>query len=267
MELRRGIAVSPGVAIGPALVLGSEGFRIPRRLVRDDAVDTEIARFRGVLTEVCAEISANVTLASERMGAQYAAIFSAHLQMAQDPKLAREVEELIRQHSYSPEFASSKVLRKYAKTLQSLGDRYMAERAVDLYDLEKRILRHLLGERREELAQLTEPVLVLAHNLTPSETANLDTKFVLGFATEAGGKSSHTAILAGALEIPAVVAVGDFLSDVSGGETIIIDGNYGVVIVAPDEETIAQYRDKAMRFHSANVKRESLGPLRSETKD
>lgn len=267
MELRRGIAVSPGVAIGPALVLGSEGFRIPRRLVRDDAADTEIARFRGVLKEVCAEIAANVTLASDRMGSQYAAIFSAHLQMAQDPKLAREVEDLIRQHSYSPEFASSKVLRKYAKTLQSLGDRYMAERAVDLYDLEKRILRHLLGERREELAQLTEPVLVLAHNLTPSETANLDTRFVLGFATEAGGKSSHTAILAGALEIPAVVAVGDFLSDVSGGETIIIDGNYGVVIVAPDDETIAQYRDKAMQHHSANVKRESLGPLRSETQD
>lgn len=267
MELRRGIAVSPGVAIGQALVLGSEGFRIPRRLVREDAAETEIARLRGVFTEVCREIAANQQLASERLGSQYGAIFGAHLQMAQDPKLAREIEDLIRENSCSPEFAASKVLRKYAKTLQNLGDRYMAERANDLFDLEKRILRHLLGERREELAQLTEPVVLLAHNLTPSETANLDTKFVLGFATEAGGKSSHTAILAGALEIPAVVAVGDFLSDVSGGETIIIDGNQGVVIVAPDEETIAQYRTRALQFRSATVLRESLFALKSETND
>jgi phosphotransferase system enzyme I (PtsI) len=159
------------------------------------------------------------------------------------------------------------VLRKYAKTLQNLGDRYFAERANDLFDLEKRILRHLLGERREELTQLTVPVLVLAHNLTPSETANLDKKFVLGFATEVGGKSSHTAILAGALELPAVVGVGSFLADVSGGESVIIDGNEGTVIIDPDEETLGSYRDAERRIRSAAVKLTSLGPLRSETKD
>src|SRR5207244_1008091 len=106
----------------------------------------------------------------------------------------------------------------------------------------------------EELAQLTEPVLVLAHNLTPSETANLDPTFVLGFATEAGGKSSHTAILAGALEIPAVVGVGDFLSEVSGGEAIIIDGNHGVVIIDPDESTLATYRDTEQRVRTTAAK-------------
>src|SRR5262249_42771270 len=137
----------------------------------------------------------------------------------------------------------------------------------DLFDLEKRILRHLLGERREELTQLTAPVLVLAHNLTPSETANLDTRFVRGFATEIGGKSSHTAILAGALELPAVVGIGSFLSDVSGGETIVIDGNEGTVIIDPDEETLATYRDTESKFKSAAVRLKSFGPLRSETKD
>lgn len=267
MELRRGIAVSPGVAIGSAMVLGTEDFRIPQRFVRIDAVETELARFRGALEAVCAEIASHAELASTRLGKQYGAIFSAHLQLVQDPKLIKEVEDLIRGKCYAPEFSVSRVLRAYAKTLQNLGDRYMAERAVDLFDLEKRILRHLLNERREELAQLTEPVLVLAHNLTPSETANLDPKFVLGFATEAGGKSSHTAILAGALEIPAVVGVGDFLSDVSGGETIIIDGNQGVVIIAPDEATLAAYRDTERRFRSATARRQSLRTLRSETKD
>lgn len=267
MEIRRGIAVAPGVAIGSALVLGSEGFRIPQRFVRIDAVDTEVARFRAAVAAICKEIFLNEQLASERLGKQYGAIFAAHLQMAQDPKLLKEIEDLIRQKTYSPEFATSRVLRGYAKKLQNLGDQYLAERAADLFDLEKRLLRHLLGERREELSHLTVPVLVLAHNLTPSETANLDTNFVLGFATEAGGKSSHTAILAGALEIPAVVGVGNFLADVSGGETIIIDGNHGAIIIDPDEETLTKYRDSEQRFQSVAVKLRSLGPLRSETQD
>jgi phosphotransferase system enzyme I (PtsI) len=255
------------VAIGPALVLGSEDFRIPQRFVRVDAVDAELSRFRAALAAAVAEIAGHEELAATRLGQQYGAIFAAHRQLAQDPKLVLEIEDLIRQKCYSPEFASSRVLRKHAKTLQNLGDRYFAERANDLFDLEKRLLRHLLGERREELTQLTAPVLVLAHNLTPSETANLDKKFVLGFATEVGGKSSHTAILAGALELPAVVGVGSFLADVSGGETVIIDGNEGTVIIDPDEETLGSYRDAERKMRSAAVKLSSLGPLRSETRD
>jgi phosphotransferase system enzyme I (PtsI) len=267
MEVRRGIAVAPGVAIGPALVLGSEDFRIPQRFVRIDAVDAELARFHAAVAAAVAEISSHEQLAAARLGQQYGAIFAAHRQLAQDPKLIKDIEELIRQKCYSPEFASSRVLRKYAKTLQNLGDRYFAERANDLFDLEKRILRHLLGERREELTQLTAPVLVLAHNLTPSETANLDKQFVLGFATEVGGKSSHTAILAGALELPAVVGVGSFLADVSGGEVVIIDGNEGTVIIDPDEEMLGSYRAAESRIRSAAVRLSSLRDLPSETKD
>lgn len=267
MELNRGIAVAPGVAIGQALVLGSEDFRIPQRFVRVDAVDSEVARFRAALEAAVAEISGHEALASARLGQQYGAIFAAHRQLFQDPKLLKEIEDLIRQKCHSPEFACSRVLRQHARTLQNLGDRYFAERATDLFDLEKRILRHLLGERREELMQLTAPVVVLAHNLTPSETANLDTRYVLGFATEVGGKSSHTAILAGALELPAVVGVGSFLSEVSGGETIIIDGNQGLVIIGPDEQTLSAYRAEEQKFEKAAVHLRSLGPLESVTRD
>ncbi|MFN9374915.1 MAG: phosphoenolpyruvate--protein phosphotransferase [Planctomycetaceae bacterium] len=267
MEIRRGIAVSPGVAMGPALVLGSEGFRVPKRMVEVDAVDSEVQRFRAALEESVQEILFHEQLAAARLGPHYGAIFAAHRELARDPKLSTEIERLIRERNFSPEFACSRVLRQHARTLQNLGDRYFAERANDLFDLEKRILRHLLGEPREEPMQLNQPALLLAHNLTPSETANLDRRFVLGFSTEVGGKSSHTAILAGALGLPAVVGVGPFLANVAGGETVIIDGNDGLVIIDPDEETVARYRDADARQKSVAIRLKSLGPLKAETLD
>lgn len=263
----RGIPVSQGVAIGQALVLGADSFRIPQRFVAIDAIDAEIARFRTALDSVCHEVELHEKLAAERLGAQYAAIFSAHLMMIRDVQLIAEIESLIRNKSFSPEYASSRVLRQYAKKFQNLGDHYLSERSADIYDLERRLLRHLLGERREELQHLTGPVLVLASNLTPSETAGLDKRFVMGFATESGGHTSHTAILAGAMEIPAVVGVGKFLSDVSGGVMTIVDGNDGTVIIDPDEETLARFRDSKARYQSFADRLESLRDLPSVTQD
>ena len=158
-------------------------------------------------------------------------------------------------------------MRHKAKVMQNLGAQYLADRATDVFDVEKRLLRHLLGERREELTQLTAPVLVLAHNLTPSETANMSREFVLGFATEAGGPTSHTAIMAGALEIPAVVGVGDFLSDVSGGDVVIIDGNQGQVIIDPDEDTLTTYRDSEQKLRTFLERLGGLRDLSAETED
>ncbi len=263
----RGIPVSPGVAIGQALVLGADSFRIPQRFVAIDAIDAEIARFRTAMDAVCHEIELNEKLAAETLGAQYAAIFSAHLMMIRDVQLIAEIESLIRNKSFSPEYAASRVLRQYAKKLQNLPIHYLTERSADIYDLEKKVLRHLLGERREELQHLTGPVLILAHNLTPSETASLDKRFVLGFATEVGGHTSHTAILAGALEIPAVVGIGKFLPDVSGGVMTIVDGSDGTVIIDPDEETLAKYRDSKARYQIFAKRLESLHQLPSETQD
>jgi phosphoenolpyruvate-protein phosphotransferase (PTS system enzyme I) len=267
MLTKRGIPVSPGVVCGPALVLGVEDFRIPQRYVAVDAVETEIARFQAAMTAVCDEISENEGLATKTLGKQYGAIFAAHRQMVQDPKLVDEITKLVRERHFSPEFASSRVFRRYAKMFQNLGNRYLADRADDIFDLEKRILRHLLGERREELTHLTEPVVILANNLTPGETATLPKEFVLGFATQLGGRTSHTAILAGALEIPAVVGLGDFLSDVSAGETVIIDGSRGEIIIDPDEETLVKYRDSQVRAKSVFARLESLRQEPSVTRD
>src|SRR5262249_39837608 len=129
------------------------------------------------------------------------------------------------------------------------------------------ILRHLLGANREELSQLTMPVILLASNLTPSETAHLDRTKILGFATEQGGSTSHTAILAAALGIPAVVGLGSFLSEVSGGENIIIDGNAGEVIIDPDEETLVRFRHSEEKLRTIATHLEAIRELPAETTD
>lgn len=267
MIIKSGIAVSPGIAIGPAILFGIRSFRIPQRFVPVDAVDGEVARLQQAIKVVSKSIEQNQEAASRTLGAEYAAIFGAHLMMVQDPKLAGEIETLIRTKCFSPEFACSRVFRNYARSLQNLGNAYMAERAADVLDLEKRVLNALLGEERRDLSNLSYPAVILAHNLTPSETASLDRKNVLGFATEGGGRTSHTAILAGALELPAVVGVGSFLSDVSAGDIVIIDGNHGKVVIAPDEVTLAGYRTTLSQQQSEHDRLASLNTVAAETLD
>ncbi len=267
MQKLQGIAVSPGVAIGEALVMDNEGFRIPRRFVSRDAVEDELERLERAICAASEEIARNRDAVSSELGEKYGAIFEAHLQMLDDSQLRSEFEELIRERHLSPEYAISRTLRRYAQVFQRLESRYLAERANDIFDIEKRLLRHLLGRRREGLGRLTSPVLVLAHNLTPSETANLDRTFVKGFVTEVGGPGSHTAIVAEALAIPAVVGTGPFLTEVSGGETAIIDGDKGLVVLQPDDETVARYRHQAEEHRSMAVRLEALRDLPAEATD
>jgi phosphotransferase system enzyme I (PtsI) len=267
MERLQGIAVSPGVAIGEVLVMDNEGFRIPRRFLPRDAVEDEMERLDKAIRAATAEIERNRDRVRDQLGDDYAAIFAAHIQMLNDRRLRGELEEMIRQRHYSPEYSVSRALRRYAKVFQSLEGDTLAERATDIFDIEKRLLRHLFGRRREELGHLQSEVLVLAHNLTPSETANLNPKYVRGFVTEIGGPGSHTAIVAEALGIPAVVGIGPFLADVSGGETAIIDGYQGLVILHPDEETLARYRHDVVQQRSFAAKLEKLRDLPAETSD
>lgn len=267
MQRLQGIAVSPGVAIGEALVMGHEGFRIPTRFVARDAVDAELERLQAAFAAAEAEVAQNRDAVAKELGREYAAIFEAHLQMLRDPRLRAELDQIVTERHYSPEYAVSRVLRRYAKVFQTLEASYLAERANDIFDLEKRLLRNLLGRNREQISQLTSPVLVLAHTLTPGETVNLDRQFVRGFVTEIGGAGSHTAIVAEGLEIPAVVGVGPFLTDVSGGELAIIDGNQGLVILQPDEETLARYRQQLEDRHTFAIRLQSLRDLPAETAD
>ena len=253
--------------MGEALVIDQEGFRIPRRFVARDAVEHELERLDAAIAAAGGEIEHNRQQVCEQLGEEYGAIFSAHLQMLRDPRLRSEIEVMICERHYSPEYAVSRALRRYAKVFQTLEKGFLADRANDIFDIEKRLMRQLLGRRREELSELVSPVIVLAHNLTPSETANLSPDFVRGFVTETGGPGSHTAIVAAALEIPAVIGTGPFLTDVSGGDLVIIDGDQGLVILQPDEETIARYRHEAEEHVSRAAQLESLRDLPAMTTD
>ncbi|HUT90887.1 MAG TPA: phosphoenolpyruvate--protein phosphotransferase [Thermoguttaceae bacterium] len=267
MQKLEGIAVSPGVAIGEALVMDNEGFRIPRRFVSRDAVEDELDRLDKAIVAASEEIARSRDAVSQELGEKYGAIFEAHRQMLEDTGLRGELEEMIRERHYSPEYAVSRTLRRYVQVFQKLEGHDLAERAYDIFDIEKRLLRHLLGRSREGITRLTSPVLLLAHNLTPGETAKLDRDFVKGFVTEVGGPGGHTAILAEALGIPAVVGTGPFLTDVSGGELVIIDGDQGLVVLHPDEETIARYRHEVEENRSLAARLETLRDLPAETAD
>ena len=253
MHELKGIAVSPGIAIGEALVIDNGGFVISRRAIERGRADEELARLDRAIAVVSGEIERDREAVSERLGPQYGAIFSAHSQMLQDPRLHAELEQLVRDSLLSPEWAVRKTLRRYAQVFQEMTLSHLADRAHDLYDLEARLLEQLLDRRREALADLNAPTIVLAHDLTPSQTARLNRRWVRGFATESGGEGGHTAILAKGLEIPAVVGSGPLLGDVTCGELVIVDGDRGLVIVQPDQPVLDRYRREAeqQRCHIA----------------
>ncbi|MCH5375492.1 MAG: phosphoenolpyruvate--protein phosphotransferase [Planctomycetes bacterium] len=267
MQQLEGIAVSPGLVIGEALIIDNEGFRIPHHLVVPQAAEGELRRFREALAAVADDIRANCDSVTRQLGPQYGAIFAAHLQLLADPRLREEVERRILDERYSAEYAVSRTLRGYADHFLKFENAYLAERVHDLYDLERRLLQSLTGRQREELRNLDSAVVVLAHNLTPSETANLNRRYVVGFATEIGGAGGHTAIVAQGMEIPAVVGIGRFLADVSGGDTVIVDGDKGRLILRPDEPTLTHYQKLLEEHRAAEARRRRIRDLPAETRD
>ncbi len=267
MEIKRGIPVSPGVAIGLAMVLDTEGVRIPRRAVEPQFISNEITRLRAALEAAVLEARERQKEITDRIGKQVGSIFAGHAMLMEDPELVRDIENSIKQKSYSAEYAVSQVMRRQAKALESLNQPVFKTRANDLFDIEKTIIRNLVGEESEPLSNLRNPVIVLAHDLTPSETASLDPKMVFAFATEAGGRASHTAIMAGMLEIPAVVGLGRFLTDISGGDEVIVDGNRGVIILNPDDDTRDRYREAQQQIGSHTRRLHELRDFPAETED
>ena len=259
MQVLQGIAVSPGIAIGEALIVDKAGLQIPRREIMRCDVSSEIARLQEAIEAVSVEIGRDRDAATQRLGQQYGAIFSAHEQMLRDDQLGEEIRQLIRDELTTSELAVHRTLQRYARIFQEMENAYLAERAHDIADLEKRLLEYLLGHQRAGLSELTSPAIILAHDLTPSETARLDTQHVLGFVTEAGGEGGHTAILAKGLELPAVVGIGEMLTDLKGGEQVIIDGEQGKVIIEPDEDSLSNYH---RLYHDRLTRAKQLDQLR-----
>jgi phosphotransferase system enzyme I (PtsI) len=236
-----GIPVSPGIAIGKAFVQAAEGFRIPEQTIKADAFEAEIRRFQAAVHLAKEEIIVNREATRLALGGTFADIFEAQLQILLDPTLQGEMETLIRNNLFAAEHAVAVVMRENMDMFRQIESIYIAEKVNDLRDIEKRLLRLLLGARKETLSQLSSPVVLVSSNLTPSETANLDKRFIQAIVTEQGGAVGHIAILAAALEIPCVVGAGEFLAGVDGGDLMIVDANSGCIVLRPNEETLSQY--------------------------
>jgi phosphotransferase system enzyme I (PtsI) len=176
-------------------------------------------------------------------------IFDAHVMILDDKSLHEEVTRRISQNRFSAEYAVSRSLRKFEKAFYAIDDVYLAQRVADIQDIERRLLCALLGEKTHELSTINRRVALVAHDLTPTETASLNPDYVVGFATDVGGQTGHAAIVARAMELPAVVGLGTISTDVSSGDTIIIDGNRGIVVIHPDQETLDRYRRMADDFY------------------
>ncbi len=237
-----GIPVSSGVAIGPALVLDPDGYSIPRCTIKRSDVADEIERLQQAVASVARSLEESRARTSAKMGNSTGEIFAAQLQMLRDPRMMAELQRRISQLQHSAAYSVSQVLHNYAETMRRLKSSLLAERADDVLDIERQLLFALGAVTTNPLKDLSAPVIVLSNSLTPSETANLDRRFVLGFCTETGGPGGHTAIVAKGLELPAVVGIGPFLGRVGEKTQVIVDGDRGRLVLDPDKKTLQEYR-------------------------
>ena len=263
----KGIAVSPGFVIGKVFIFDSEEEVVIEREIADDRIPAEIARFEDALIATRKEIIQIQDKITEAMGTEHAEIFTAHLLLLEDRALIEDVIEKLEQEKKNIEWVFSKVARKYAEIFSKVEDEYLKERAADVQDVTRRILHNLLGKKRQDIAELKEDVIVVAYDLSPSDTALMHKEKVVGFATDVGGKTSHTAILARSIGIPAVVGLHDASKRVKSGQTVIIDGNRGVVIVSPATKTLERYQKEQRKLLVFEEKLSELRDLPAETID
>jgi len=267
MEIKKGIGVSPGVVISTAVVLDAEATVIPKRSVQASEVPSEIERFGRAVAATIVERQKLRDEVTATYGKQLGAIFDFHLSLLKDPTVTNQIINEIKSHNVTAEYAVSTVIRRYAGMFQQMPDRYMSERVKDIHDIERSLIRSLVGERHSDLAKLTQDVIVIAHDLLPSQTAALDKMHVRGFATDVGGRTSHTAIVARAMGIPAVVGLGNITTEVSGGDLVIIDGTRGMVIINPDPDQIVEHREYERQQLRLESELAMLKELPAQTKD
>lgn len=268
MKTLNGIPVSPGIAIGKVIILREEDFfSIPKTSVRPDDIPKEIVRFEEALTKTRSELFHIRKNIAKDLGHEQSDIFSAHLLILEDRTLIEDVLSRIKNEFVSCEYAFANVIQRYFHAFAQVDDEYLKERVSDIRDVGRRVLQNLLGREKDSLARLKDRVIVIAHDLSPSETAVMDRRFVIAFATDLGGPTSHTAIMARSLEIPAVVGLDRVSQEVQGGDTVIIDGHHGVIIINPDPVTIDHYAREEKRFAVLTTELDKLKTLPAETLD
>ena len=261
----KGTGASPGIALGKALVVEHKELVIEKRTITD--VDAEIAKLREAVQLSKTELEKVKEKAAKELGEAEAEIFGAHLLVLEDPELTGAAEAKIADEKVNADFALNEIKEMFVAMFESMDNEYMRERAADIKDVTNRVLRHLLGIKVVDLSALDEEVVLVAHDLTPSDTATMNKKMVLGFLTNIGGRTSHTAIMARTLEIAAVVGLTDITENVKDGDFVVFNGDTGEVIINPDEETKAAYAAKKQAFEEEKKALELLKGKESVTLD
>ena len=267
MEILRGTSVAPGVAIGEAVVLDAEDYRIPYRKVSADEVDAESAKLEEALKQAIEDLITQTAWISEHLGREAAAVFDWHVGVLKDEALRGSILSQIRDQCVSAAYATSTVMRSYQRRFLKMKDPLLVERVRDVQDIERRLLRNILGDTREDLAHLTKPVVLIAHDLTPTQTAALPDTKVIGLALDAGAATSHTAILLRSLGRPGVIGLKDVSSRISGGDIVIVDGSNQLVIANPNKATLDEYRVRQLAYENLTHELDALRDLPGRTRD
>ncbi len=263
----KGIPAAPGIVIGKAYKIGREEFTVPRLEIKQEEIPLQIQLFEEALIQTRKEIIDLQKRIAADMGQEPAQIFDAHLLVLEDRMLIEEVISRLKKDRLNVAYIFSEVLKHYIEVFSKIEDEYLKERIVDINDVGKRILRNLLGKKRIGLEEISERVVVVAHDLSPSDTAAMHKKNVCGFVTDIGGKTSHTAIMAKSLEIPAVVGAESATQKIKAGDMVIVDGNTGLIILEPDEETLKLYQSESEKLRGITRKFLEQKDLPAVTKD
>lgn len=249
-----GLATARGLAAGPVFIYRGDGdIPIPEYIVEEGREDDELSRLAASIDSIRIDLEGMIATLRERTGRQDLRVFECHLMILEDPFLIDEIEKKIRKNHLNAEAAARKVFALHRSQFARMNDPYFRERVRDLDDVERRLIKSLVGASSNPTIELKAPAIIVADDLTPSETVQLPREFVLGFATNGGSTTSHVALLARALAIPAVTGLVNITSRVSAGETILLDGSTGAVIINPDGATVSSFRELIARESKLTV--------------
>lgn len=263
----KGIGVSPGIAIGRAVIVEKRITSVYRVPIRDEEVAGEVTRFMESLEKTRDELLELKQKVSRSMGDEFASIFEAHAMMVSDPAFADKVIQKIESEQVNAEWALSEVQEEFQARFESFDDNYLRERTADVRDVAERVLKHLQGVAHHDLSEINHDVIIIADDLTPSDTIHFNRRPIVGFATETGGRTSHTSIIAKSLFMPAVIGVGRLTKTVDNDEMVIVDGYEGIVLVNPTAAMVAEYRARVSRHEEAEKELLENRALAATTKD
>src|SRR5881398_1187190 len=263
----QGVGVSPGVARGSLYVVEDDRDEVTKHRISPADIPGEIGRFETALIQTRAQILEMQERIAQSIGAKDAGIFDAHLLVVEDRTLIDEVLRKLQTDLCNVEFVFQEVATHYAHTLSQIDDPYLRERALDIQDVTRRVMRNLQGKAPKDFLSLTHRHILLAHNITPSDTATMNRQYVLGLATDLGSRTSHTAIMARSLNIPAVVGLHDITERLETGQQVLIDGTNGLLIVDPTPETLKHYGEVESRRVKVAAQLKELRETRSTTRD